>query len=400
MGLFEKIFGKVKSSSNTKTRFELISDTGSGFYSWGGNIYKSDIVRSCIRPKAKAIGKLIAKHIRNNNSEFKINPDPHLRFLLEEPNPLMTGQMLQEKLATQLELNNNAFAYIKRDDLGYPFEIYPIPCTTVDVVEGNSGNVFLKFYFKTGKQMTIPYTDIIHLRKDFNENDFFGESPAPVLAGLMEIVTTTDQGIVKAIKNSAVIKWIMKFTSVLKPEDVQKNVNEFINNYLNLETSGGAAAADPRYDLQQVKPESYVPNAEQMKETTQRIYSFFNTNEKIIQSKFNEDEWNAYYESEIEPLAMQLAGEFTRKIFSRRERGFGNKIIFEASSLQYASMKTKLSLLQMVDRGSMTPNEWRFVMNLGPIEGGDKAIRRLDTALVEEEKAKEGGDTDEITSQE
>ncbi|MBT2722307.1 phage portal protein [Bacillus sp. ISL-46] len=392
MGLFDRIFNKNKNPATT-TRFEMINDSSNGFYSWNGNIYQSDIVRACIRPKAKAVGKLTAKHIRDNATEFKVNPDPYMRFILEEPNPLMTGQMLQEKMATQMELNNNAFAFIKRDELGYAAEVYPIPCTTVEVVEGSLGDIFLKFYFGNGKQMTIPYTDIIHLRKDFNENDFFGEHPGQALSPLMEVINTTDQGIVKAIKNSNVIKWILKFTSVLKPEDTKKQVDAFINDYLNIESNGGAAAADPRYDLQQVKPESYVPNADQMKETLQRIYSFFNTNENIIQSKFTEDQWNAYYESEIEPVAMQLSGEFTRKLFSRRERGYGNKIIFEASALQYASMSTKMNLVQMVDRGAMTPNEWRSILSLGPIEGGDKPIRRLDTALVKD--GNKGGDDGE-----
>ncbi|MRU20528.1 phage portal protein, partial [Bacillus anthracis] len=87
---------------------------------------------------------------------------------------------------------------------------------------------------------------------------------------------------------------------------------------------------------------------------------------------------------------------FTRKLFSRRERGFGNRIIFESSSLQYASMGTKMNLVQMVDRGSLTPNEWRAILSLGPIEGGDKPIRRLDTALVKEGNVTdEGGDDNE-----
>ncbi|MGR5960979.1 phage portal protein [Bacillus cereus] len=399
MGLFDKIFGKKQAP--TTTRFEMINDNGGGFFSWNGDIYQSDIIRACIRPKAKAVGKLIAKHIRDNGNEFKINPEPYIRFILEEPNPLMTGQMFQEKMAIQLELNHNAFAYIKRDDYGYATEIYPIPCTTVEVVEGAYGDIFLKFYFKNGKQMTIPYADIIHLRKDFNDNDFFGEHPGNALSQLMEIVTTTDQGIVKAIKNSAVVKWILKFKSVLKQEDIDNQVKNFVNNYLNIANDGGAASSDPRYDLEQVKPEAFVPDSKQMQETVQRIYNFFNTNDKIIQSKYNEDEWNAYYESEIEPFAMQLAGEYTRKLFSRKERGFGNKIIFESSSLQYASMSTKMNLVQMVDRGSLTPNEWRAILSLGPIEGGDKPIRRLDTALVKEGKVTdEGGDNNEPNGKE
>lgn len=392
MGLFDKIFGKKQAP--TTTRFEMINDNGGGFFAWNGDIYQSDIIRACIRPKAKAVGKLIAKHIRDNATEFKVNPEPYMKFLLEEPNPLMTGQMFQEKMAVQLELNHNAFAYIKRDEFNRAYEVYPIPCTTVEVVEGTQGDIFLKFYFKSGKQMTIPYTDVIHLRKDFNDNDFFGEHPGQALSSLMEIVTTTDQGIVKAIKNSAIIKWILKFKSVLKQEDIDMQVGNFVKNYLSIDNlNGGAAATDSRYDLEQVKNDAFVPDSKQIQETVQRIYNFFNTNEKIIQSKYNEDEWNAYYESEIEVFAMQLAGEYTRKLFSRRERGFGNKIIFESSSLQYASMKTKMDLVQMVDRGALVPNEWRAILSLGPIEGGDKPIRRLDTALVKDGKITgEGGD--------
>ena len=130
--------------------------------------------------------------------------------------------------------------------------------------------------------------------------------------------------------------------------------------------------------------------------TTERIYSFFNTNKKIVQSSYNEDEWISYYEARIEPDAMQMSNEYTRKLFTRRERGFGNQIIFEASSLQYASMKTKLNLMQMVDRGAMTPNEWRVIMNMTPLPGGDEPIRRLDTAPVD--PMTKGGDDDEDNS--
>jgi len=156
------------------------------------------------------------------------------------------------------------------------------------------------------------------------------------------------------------------------------------------------AAVDAKAEAQQITPNDYVPNENQMGKTVNRIYSFFNTNENIVQSKYTEDEWNAYYEAEVEPLAMQLAGEYTRKLFSRRERGFGNKIIFEASSLQYASMSTKMNLVQMVDRGALTPNEWRSILSLGPIEGGDKPVRRLDTALVKDGNITgEGGEKNE-----
>ncbi|HBF3639231.1 phage portal protein [Clostridioides difficile] len=378
------IFKSKKKNKEAPERIvmELISDLGNGFYSWHGNLYRSDIVRSIIRPKAKAVGKMAAKHIRSNETEFKTNPEPYIKFLLENPNPFMSGQILQEKMVTQLELNSNAFAVIIKDDDNIPTQIYPLNALNFEAIYEDRV-LFLKFLLRNGKVVTYPYSNIIHLRKDFNENDLFGTPPTKVLKALMEVVNTTDQGVVKAIKNSNTIKWLLKFKTSLRPDDIKKEVKEFEKNYLQIDSeAGGAAATDSKYDAEQVKAESYVPNAAQMDKTIQRLYSFFNINEKIVQSKYSEDEWNAYYESEIEPVGLQLSKEYTQKLFTRKERSFGNEIIFEASNLQYASMATKLNLVQMVDRGSLTPNEWRNILNLAPIQDGDKPIRRLDTAIV------------------
>lgn len=381
MGIISRFFNR----NIPKTRFEMIEDRGNGFYAWNGSIYKSDVVRACIRPKVKAIGKLIPQHIRNNTLDgFKVNPEPYIRFLYEEPNPYMSGQVFREKMATQLALNNNAFALLVKDENGYPIEMYNIPCVGVEAIYNSYGELFLKFTNRNGVVVTYPYTDIIHLRQDINENDVFGDSPKEALLPLMDIVSTTDQGIVKAIKNSGIIKWLLKFNTNMRKEDIKAQTDDFTKTFLNIENSGGAAGIDSKADAIQIDPKDYVPNAAVIDRTTQRIYSFFNTNEKIVQSKYNEDEWNSYYESEIEPIAMQWSNEDTRKIFTRRERGFGNKIIYSANNLQYASMSTKLGLQAMVDRGAMTPNEWREVLNLPPVEDGDKTLRRLDTIAIGE----------------
>lgn len=373
-----------------QTRVQMVTERGNGYFAWNGKIYQSDIVRACIRPKVKAVGKLVGKHLRrtllpDGEQRLQVNPEAYIRFLLSEPNPYMTGQKLQEKLATQLCLNNNAFAVILRDQNGCPAEIYPVPAVSAEAVYDSAGRLYLKFLFRNGKNYAFPYTDVIHLRQDFHDNDIFGESIAPALAPLMEIVNTTDQGIVKAIRNSSVIRWLLRFNTSLRPEDIQANVRAFAENFLSIEKGGyGVAGTDVKMDATQIDPKDYVPNAAQMDRTVTRIYALFNTNEKIVHSRYTEDEWNAYYEAEIEPVVVELGGEYSRKLFSRRERGFGNSIVFEASNLATASMATKLNLCQMVDRGALTPNEWRAVLNLAPLPGGDEVIRRLDTQTVKE----------------
>lgn len=383
MGFLERLRGKTAE----QTRIQLVTERGNGYYAWNGRLYQSDIVRACTRPKVRAVGKLVGKHLRRTvqaggGQRLDVDPEAYIRFLLEEPNPYMTGQKLQEKLAIQLCLNNNAFALVIRDENGYPEEIYPVPAASAEALYDQAGRLYLRFLLYNGKTYTFPYTDVIHLRQDFHENDIFGESIAPALAPLMEIVNTTDQGIIKAIRNSGVIRWLLKFTSSIRPEDIERETRRFAQSFLSVENGTGVAGVDAKADATQIDPKDYVPNAAQMDRTTTRIYALFNTNEKIVQSRYTEDEWTAYYEAEIEPVVLELGGEYTRKLFSRRERGFGNRIVFEASNLSTASMATKLNLCQMVDRGALTPNEWRAVLNLAPLPGGDEPVRRLDTQVV------------------
>ena len=294
----------------------------------------------------------------------------------------MSGHVLQEKVAIQLELNSNAFILIVRDENGVPEQLYPIPAIMAET-KYIGAELYLKFTFMNGKCSTFPYSEIIHLRTDFKDNDIFGESPIKPLSPLMEVINTTDQGIVKAIKNSGVIRWLLKYITPMRPEDLKKNVQEFVDNYLSVSSSTfGAAGVDAKADAIRIEPKDYVPNALQMSSTEKRIYSFFNTNEKIVNSSYTEDEWNSYFGSVIEPMAIQMEDEYTRKLFTRKDRGFGNRIFFDAANLQCASLSTKLALQAMVDRGALTPNEWRETFYLSPVADGDKPLRRLDTQTV------------------
>ena len=99
MGLFNRVATTFRNRSPTGTLYKMITDKGNGYYAWSGKLYQSDIVRACIRPAVKAVGKLVGKHIRETEKGLTVNPDAYIRFLLEEPNPYMTGQMLQEKLS-------------------------------------------------------------------------------------------------------------------------------------------------------------------------------------------------------------------------------------------------------------------------------------------------------------
>ena len=80
-----------------------------------------------------------------------------------------------------------------------------------------------------------------------------------------------------------------------------------------------------------------------------------------IQVVYSEDEWNAFYESVLEPIGLQMSLEFSNKLFTPTEKNFGNEILFESNRLQYASNKTKIELLRYANN-IMTINELREVL--------------------------------------
>ena len=86
------MFGTKKDNSIGYKKFELLSGSGDTFIPWSGNIFDSDIVRSAIRPKVNAVGKLNGKHITGSGESIKINPDIRIKEILERPNQYMSMQ--------------------------------------------------------------------------------------------------------------------------------------------------------------------------------------------------------------------------------------------------------------------------------------------------------------------
>jgi HK97 family phage portal protein len=378
LGVFSRLFGKERGAPRGETVVEYQGGGLSELTDWRGNIYENDIARAAVWTNAKNAGKLNPKHIRKNGDKFDEFPVPKVKRILERPNPYMSMSVFINKMVTQCQKKNNAFALIKFDIDGWAEGIYPVSYSRAEAVE-SGGFYFVRFYLADGSQMTVPYTELIHLRIHFDEKDLFGESNQKALAPIMSVLQETDKGIVNAIKKSAVIRWILKFQNVLNPEDKQRQIDDFVKNYLSVENSGGAAGTDPRYEAVPVKPESYVPNALQMEKAKERIYSYFGVSEIIIQSKFNESDWDAYYENTIEPYAIQLSEEFTEKLFTQHERECGNMVIFEANRLQYAGAKTKIEVARfLADIGAATIDQLLEIFNMAPL-GGEDGKRRVQT---------------------
>ena len=393
MGLINRIRNMIKDRNPTETVVKIVRENGNAVYSWNGELFNNGDVRAMVRPFVNAAGKLDPKHVRevvdqNGDPDVKINPEPYIRILLEEPNPALTGTTFRQRMAWQYMLKNNAFAFIVRDGNGWAIGLYPLEWLSAEALYDTQRKLYIRFNLLSGREAVISYDDLVHIPRDVGNNELFGVPNQEALAMLMEVAGTIDKSIIAAVRNGGAIRWLLKYTRGMRPEELKTRAKEFAKSFLDTENvedgSVGVAATGADAEAKQIDPHDYVPNAMIMDKVKQRLMAYFGVNDKIMNSTYDENEWNAYYESVVEPFAQAMSEEFTKKLFSRWERNRGNRITFDSTSLQYASMQSKLNLVQMVDRGAMTPNEWRQIMNLPMIEGGNKPIRRLDTQPVKE----------------
>lgn len=385
MGIFQKLFGRTKLYQNYQ-RFKELGGFVAIFRPFGSEIYRSELVRACIRPLAEQTSKA-----NPHSSDKRIE-----KLLTYSPNPFMNGKDFLAKCRNILEVKNTLFVFIARDERGRATGFYPVPYTEYEAIEYQNG-LFIRFLFNNSdnRELIVPWADLAVARKDYLFHDIGGEDNAAILPTL-DLISTTSQGVANAVKATANLRGILKMTkTMLDPDDVKTTRDKFVEDYLSLENSGGIAALDPTMEFTPITMSPQVTTYEQMREFRENVYRYFGVCEDIIQSKADETTMESFYQSRIEPFLVALSLELTRKVFSERELGYGAFIEFNSDRLQFASSKTKLSLVSMVDRGAMTPNEWRAVFNLPPVEGGDVPIRRLDTAAVDEQPAKEDEENDQ-----
>lgn len=382
MGLIRKIFGKQPNISNQE-RAEVMNGSPAVFTPFSGDAYESDIYRGAVDAIARNAAKLKPTHVITMAGQRTDGDAPLNRILQVKPNPYMTTYDMIYKLVTHYYLYNNAFAYLQKNDKGYLTGIYPLRPVQMEYVTDPTGELYCKFYFMGGKEFILPYSEVFTIRRHFNSNDLLGDENTAILPTL-GLAHTQSEGLENGIKVSANLRGLLKYNQVLSPEKLKQEKEAFISDYLTVSNTGGIAALDSKFDYVPLKNEPYIIDDKQLQAVKQKIYDYLGISEKIVNSTYNEDEWSAFYESIIEPLALQFSLELTDKLFTTREQAFGNSILLEANRLQFASNTTKTSILkELMPLGLFTINQALEILNLPAVEDGDRRVQTLNVVSTD-----------------
>lgn len=374
--LFKTIFG-AKQNSVQQDRLELLNGYNAIFTSLKDGTYESKVARECIDRIATHCAKLAPKHIKGSVGTV-VKGD--INYLISrQPNPIMTTYDFIYKVISNLYTNSNAFVYIKKDNQGFIKGLYPILATNYELYENKSGMIYLQFKFLNGQMYYVPYDELIHLRLFYNLNDFYG-SNNDVLRTDLDTAHTASEGIKNAIRTTNNLKGLLKFTNILKPEDIKKSTEKFVNDFINLGDTSGIVALDSKAEFKELNVTPITLNKEQLAQVNKNIFDYFGISEHIVDNSYTSEEWNAFYEGVIEPRAIQMSYAFTNKIFSDQAIREGNEIIFSSNRLRYAKLDDKINMIRYAGSlGVMKKDEVREILDLTPWndEEGNKIMQSL-----------------------
>ena len=391
-GLFQKIFGALGGGRRQTEQAELLNSYTNVYSPWDGNAYDDPTVRDCVDTIARHFGKMNPRHVVRQGGKIQKTVEDNLNYLLTtKPNALMTTSEFLEKVAAQYLTYNNAFVYPQRDAGGGLVALWPLHFEQMELRE-HADELYCKFTFGTGKQTTVPYDSIVHIRRQFNRDDVWGEEQGRIMRDDLSTLKAVKSSIVNAVNNFGSLRGILHWKSTLRPEDEKAAWQKFIDTYASSKNGSGIGSLDNKADFQQITTTVTTFNAAQMQFARDAIYRHFGLNDSIVTGKYTEDEYIAFYESVLEPIAVKLAQELTDKLFTPRERGFGNEIVLETNRLSYMSVASKIKVCQaLTPIGCISINEVREMFGYAGVEDGDERQVSLNYVKAGDQSAYQTG---------
>jgi HK97 family phage portal protein len=323
--------------------------------------------------------KLNPRHVRYVDSD-PVPVKSTVQDVLDEPNPLMTWAEFIEKSTYLLLMNDNVFIIpIYRtwvdektgQERRYYEALYPITPTQVNFIQDASGRLFTEFYFYNGYQTTIPYDGVIHVRENFAVNQYMGggidgQPDHKALLEILKLNKTLLTGIAKAMNASYAVNGIVKYNTLINSEDTKRAIEDF-NKMLQTSTSG-FVPVDLKAEIQPFERKTQIVEEPTLKFIDEKILRTWGISIAILSGDYTKEQYEAFYQRCLEPTIKAFSQAMTKKLFTAREKAFGNRVELYPEDLIFMTISQKIEMVGLLSpTGGMFENEKRAAFVMPPL---------------------------------
>ena len=350
------------------------------FTQFGTSIYASDVVQQALKCIVDEIKKLNPCHVRYINSDPVPVKNSTIQRVLNDPNQIMTTSEFLEKTCWLLLLNYNVFiipVYYTWEDKQtgetrrYYEAMYPINPIQVDFIEDAGNRLFVKFWFRNGETSTILYDEVIHIRYNYSINQYMGgnEFGQPDHQALLKTLELNDQllkGVAKAMNASYAVNGVVKYNTMLDDGETEAAIHELEQKIKNNES--GFLPLDLKAEYIPMDKKTSLVDDNVLKFIDEKILRNFGVPLDIVRGDYTQDTYNSFYQKALEPLVISFSQAFTKKLFTRGEKSFGNEIKLYPKDLVFMTVDQTLKMIELLaPTGALFENEKRVALGLQPL---------------------------------
>ena len=147
-----------------------------------------------------------------------------------------------------------------------------------------------------------------------------------------------------------------------------------------MENNGaGVIVTDAKYDYTPITDKTTPIPATQLAYVKEEIYDYLGVSKEIVENTATPQQEQAFYSGEIAPFFRRLSQAFSNVLFTEREFGYGNRIVFSANSVQFATLPEKVTAAKfLTEIGAATLDQILTMFDM-PTIGGEEGARRVQT---------------------
>ena len=194
----------------------------------------------------------------------------------------------------------------------------------------------------------------------------FGQPDHEGLLKTLDLNHKLLEGISHAMNASYAVNGVVKFNTMLddgKTEEALKEMEQKLRN-----NESGFLPLDLKAEYKPMNRNIKLVDNDTLKFIDEKILRNFGVPLSILTGDYTKQQYEAFYQKTLEPIIIQLSQAFTKKLFTDREKAFGNEIKLYPKDLIFLTAEQTIEVVTLLSyTGALYENEKRTAFGFAPL---------------------------------
>ena len=174
------------------------------------------------------------------------------------------------------------------------------------------------------------------------------------------------EGVAKAMNASYAVNAVVKINSLIDKGKMEAAIRELEEHLRNGES--GFLPVDMKSDFIPIQKSIALVDKDTLEFIDTKILRNWGVPLAILTGDYTREQYEAFYQKTLEPIIISFSQAMTKKMFTRREIAFCNKIKLYPKELIFLSMDQTIEMIkELSPTGALFENEKRAALGMMPL---------------------------------